>query len=89
MAQPSSALAASIRPVRTCQASAAAISVIGYALILRALETSPVSYVVAVRQSSVLFAVALGASVLGEPVGRSRSSGAVLVVAGVALVALG
>jgi len=36
----------------------------------------------------VLFAVALGASVLHEPVGRSRASGTVLVVAGIALVAL-
>jgi uncharacterized membrane protein len=46
---------------------AAAISVLSYSLILRALETSPVSYVVAVRQSSVLFAVALSALWLREP----------------------
>jgi uncharacterized membrane protein len=66
---------------------AAAISVIGYALILRALETSPVSYVVAVRQSSVLFAVGLSALWLRERPGRPRVLGAVATVAGVALIA--
>jgi drug/metabolite transporter (DMT)-like permease len=37
----------------------------------------------------VLFAVVLGAVVLREPVGASRVAGTVLVVVGVALVALG
>lgn len=60
-----------------------------YALVLGALTLASAPAVAAVRETSVLFAVALGASVLGEPVGRSRASGAVLVVAGVALVALG
>jgi drug/metabolite transporter (DMT)-like permease len=60
-----------------------------YALVLGALTLASAPSVAAVRETSVLFAVALGASVLGEPVGRSRASGAVLVVAGVALVALG
>ena len=41
------------------------------------------------RETSVLFAVALGALVLREPVGGARAAGAALVVLGVALVALG
>jgi len=68
-------------------AAAAAISFIGYALILHALETSLVSYVVAVRQSSVLFAVALGALWLRERPGRPRVLGAAATVLGVALIA--
>lgn len=66
---------------------AAAISVLSYSLILRALETSPVSYVVAVRQSSVLFAVALSTLWLREHPGRPRVIGAVATVFGVALIA--
>jgi uncharacterized membrane protein len=68
-------------------AVAGAISVSGYALILRALETSLVSYVVAVRQSSVLFAVVLGALWLREQPGRPRVIGAFATVFGVALIA--
>ena len=49
----------------------------------------PLSRVAAVRETSVLFAVVLGAVVLREPVGASRIAGTVLVVVGVALVALG
>jgi drug/metabolite transporter (DMT)-like permease len=67
---------------------AAVISVLSYSLILRALETSPVSYVVAVRQSSVLFAVALSAFWLRERPGRPRVLGAFATVLGVALIAL-
>ena len=67
--------------------AAAAISFVGYTLILRALETSLVSYVVAVRQSSVLFAVALGAFWLREQPTRARVIGAAATVAGVALIA--
>jgi len=69
--------------------AAAVCAFAAYSLVLGALTLASAPSVAAVRETSVLFAVALGASVLGEPVGRSRASGAVLVVAGVALVALG
>ena len=68
---------------------AAIFAFAAYGFVLAALTLASAPAVAAVRETSVLFAVALGASVLGEPVGRSRASGAVLVVAGVALVALG
>jgi uncharacterized membrane protein len=42
-----------------------------------------------VRETSILFAVALAAIVLRERVGPVRATGAALVVAGVALVAAG
>jgi drug/metabolite transporter (DMT)-like permease len=69
-------------------AAAAAVSFVGYALILRAFETAVASYVVAVRQSSVLFAVALGALWLRERPSRPRVLGAAATVIGVALIAL-
>lgn len=43
-----------------------------YSLILHVLQTSPVSYVVSIRQSSVLIAVLVGWLLLKEPYGRYR-----------------
>ena len=56
-------------------------------LVLAALETAPVSYVVAARQSSVLFALLLGVFWLRERPGRPRLLGAVATVVGVAMIA--
>jgi len=67
---------------------ASALGLLGYGLILHALETAPVSYVVAVRQSSVLFVVVLGVLQLRESPGRSRVLGALATVVGVGLIAL-
>ena len=58
-----------------------------YALALAALRLAPAAAVAAVRETSVVIAVALAAFVLREPVGRKRLAGAVLVVAGVLLLA--
>jgi drug/metabolite transporter (DMT)-like permease len=67
---------------------AAALGSFGvYALVLVALELAPAAPVAAVRETSVLFAVALGAIVLHERVTRMRVLGAALLVAGVVLVA--
>ncbi len=60
---------------------------LAYVLVLAALRLAPAAPVAAVRETSVLFAVALAAPLLGERVTRTRLGGAVLVVAGV--VALG
>ena len=65
-----------------------AASFLGYGLILKAFETAPASYVVAVRQTSVIFAILLGVSQLRERPGRPRVIGSLLTVAGVALIAL-
>jgi drug/metabolite transporter (DMT)-like permease len=64
------------------------ISFAGYTLILKAMESALVSYVVAVRQSSVLFALVLGAWLLRERPTRERVIGASATVLGVALIAL-
>ena len=66
---------------------ASVLSVLGYGLILKALETAPASYVVAVRQSSVFFVFVIGVVKLRETPGRTRVLGAVTTVLGVALIA--
>jgi drug/metabolite transporter (DMT)-like permease len=69
--------------------AAAACSFGAYALVLAALDLAAAPAVAAVRETSILFAVALAAIVLRERVGPVRATGAALVVAGVALVAAG
>lgn len=69
-------------------AVAALVSLVSYALVLEAFRTAPVSYVVAVRQTSVLFAVFLGIALLRERPHPARVAGAAANVAGVALIAL-
>jgi drug/metabolite transporter (DMT)-like permease len=70
-------------------AFAGILSFAAYGLALAALELAPAAAVAAVRETSILFAVALGAFTLRERVSAARLAGAGLVVAGVALVALG
>jgi drug/metabolite transporter (DMT)-like permease len=67
---------------------AAAMSFVSYVLILEAYRAAPASYVVAVRQTSVLFAVVIGIFHLRERPGRARLLGALATVAGVALVGI-
>jgi drug/metabolite transporter (DMT)-like permease len=59
-----------------------------YALVLAALRLAPAAPVAAVRETSVVIAVALAGIVLHERVGRGRLAGAILVAAGVAILAL-
>src|SRR5262249_46208018 len=66
---------------------ASLVSFASYGLILQALRTAPVSYVVATRQTSVLFATAIGAVRWRERPSRLRLLGALATVTGVALVA--
>jgi drug/metabolite transporter (DMT)-like permease len=58
-----------------------------YCLVLAALRLAPAAAVAAVRETSVVIAVVLAGIVLREPVGPRRVAGAVVVVAGVALLA--
>jgi drug/metabolite transporter (DMT)-like permease len=82
------ALRAAAREQAPLAAAAAVISFVGYTLILRAFESAIASYVVAVRQSSVLFAIALSGLWLRERPNRPRVLGAAATVFGVALIAL-
>jgi drug/metabolite transporter (DMT)-like permease len=67
--------------------AAALVSFASYSLLLKALETAPVSYVVAGRQMSVVFALCLGVLWLGEAPGRVRVLGALTTVVGIFLIA--
>lgn len=60
-----------------------------YAIALWAMTLAPIGAVAAVRESSVLFAAALGAVVLGERFGPARWAAALLVVLGLVLVRFG
>jgi drug/metabolite transporter (DMT)-like permease len=68
---------------------AAVFAFAAYGLVLAALTIASAPAVAAVRETSVLFAVALGATILHERVDSARGVGAAAVVVGVALVALG
>jgi drug/metabolite transporter (DMT)-like permease len=59
-----------------------------YALTLGALRLAPAAPVAAVRETSIVIATLLGAVVLHEAVGRARAAGALVIVAGVAAIAL-
>jgi drug/metabolite transporter (DMT)-like permease len=77
------------RAALTTRAAAAGLASFGaYVLVLAALRLASAASVAAVRESSVVIAVALAAVLLREPVGPRRFAGAVLVAAGVVLIAL-
>jgi drug/metabolite transporter (DMT)-like permease len=60
----------------------------GYMMVLFALRLSKTAYVIAARETSILFAVLLGGIVLRELDTRHRAAGALSIVAGVVLIAL-
>lgn len=68
--------------------AAGAGMVVAYLLTLLALERAAAAPVAAVRETSVLFAVALAAVVARERISATRAAGAAAIVAGVALLAL-
>jgi len=59
-----------------------------YGLTLLALRLTAAAPVAAVRETSIVIAVLLGALVLHEPVGRARLLGSVVIAAGVGAIAL-
>ena len=59
-----------------------------YALVLAALARASAASVAAVRETSVVMATVFAAVVLHERVSRSRLAGSVIVVCGIALLAL-
>jgi drug/metabolite transporter (DMT)-like permease len=76
------------RAVRTVPVTAGVITFLAYALVLAALQRAPAASVAAVRETSVVIVAVLAAPLLGERVGPMRLAGALVVVAGVALLAL-
>lgn len=69
--------------------AAGAVGYVAYAIALWAMTHAPIGAVAAVRESSVLFATAIGALALNERFGKIRWLAAILVVAGLVLVKFG
>ncbi len=64
------------------------LSLTGYLLVLTAMRLTQVSYVAALRETSVIFAAILGARVLGEPYGGRRLLASIVVAVGLFLLVL-
>jgi drug/metabolite transporter (DMT)-like permease len=64
---------------------AAVMTITAYGLVLVAVRHAPVGYVAALRESSVLIAVVVGAKLLGEGRARMRGTAAALIVSGLVL----
>ncbi|MEX2210828.1 MAG: EamA family transporter [Gaiellaceae bacterium] len=82
LAVPRERLRAAIAPAPV---AAGIASFAAYALVLAALDRAPAAPVAAVRETSVVIAVALAAIFLHERVGPARLAGAIVVAGGVAL----
>ena len=67
---------------------AGVIGITDYALILIAFTIERVSYIVGLRQTSIVFAVLMGSHILKEKHRRIRLTGAVIIVAGGFLISL-
>jgi drug/metabolite transporter (DMT)-like permease len=60
-----------------------------YMIVLAATRLAPVSYVVPMRETSIVIGAVLGSKVLGETLGASRLRACALVVAGVIAIGIG
>jgi drug/metabolite transporter (DMT)-like permease len=67
----------------------AAISPLGYVLVLYAMQSAPLSHVAPAREISMLFAALIGGQLLGERDRLARIAGAALIAFGVMALALG
>jgi drug/metabolite transporter (DMT)-like permease len=63
-------------------------AMLAYGIALWAMTRAPVGLVAALRETSVLFALLIARTVLGEPVGPMRWAGAASIVVGIALLRL-
>lgn len=68
---------------------ASMLSGLGYGIVIWAMTQAPVAMVAALRESSILFAMVLSVTVLGEALTRWRAIAALLIVAGVIALRLG
>ena len=78
-------LSAVIRTEWKAGTIAGGLSFAAYAVVIWALSLTPMTYVSALRETSVILAVLIGSRLLGEPFGGRRLVAAGLVAAGVAL----
>lgn len=67
----------------------AVTSSLAYGIVIWAMSLGPMAHVVALRETGVVMAAAIGTFLLGEPFGRRRVLAAAVVAAGAALLQLG
>ena len=77
------------RSSRTAALTVALLSPLAYLLVLRAMQLAPVALVAAARESSIVVGAVFGWLVLREPRPARRLVGAVVVLAGIGLIAVG
>jgi drug/metabolite transporter (DMT)-like permease len=65
------------------------VAAVAYSLVIWAMSLSPLAWVAALRETSVVIAAALGARLLKEPFGARRIAAAAIVAAGAVLVSAG
>ena len=80
---------ASFGPGLKAGAGAAAISSLAYGTVIWVMSLAPMAHVVALRETSVIMAAAIGALALREPFGRRRIAAAAVIAFGAALLQLG
>jgi drug/metabolite transporter (DMT)-like permease len=61
---------------------------LAYGLVLNVYAIAPVSYAGAIREVSIVFAALAGWKLLGEPMGRVRVIGSIVIFAGILLIAM-
>lgn len=76
---------ASFRPHLALAAAGGLLSALGYGIVIWAMERAPLAHVSALRETSVILAAVIGATLMGEEFGRRRILAAVLVAGGNAL----
>jgi drug/metabolite transporter (DMT)-like permease len=74
---------------RTPALTVAILSPLAYLLVLRAMQLAPVALVAAARESSIVVGAVFGWLVLREPRPARRLVGAVVVLGGIGLIAVG
>lgn len=65
------------------------ISLAAYGIVIWAMSVAPMAQVVALRETSVLFAALIGTQLMAEPFGRRRLTAACVIVMGAALLQVG
>ncbi len=83
-----SALIAYVRKHWMVGLGGSTMSALAYGIVIWALQTSAMAGISSLRETSVIFAAAIGALFMGEPFGRWRILAAVMVAAGNALIHL-
>lgn len=64
------------------------LSFLAYGIVIWAMRTTPMAYVSALRETSVILAAVIGTRLMGEPFGRERVTAACIVAGGIGLLKL-